>query len=86
MPLRYSRFIILGDLHYYEHIRLPSLSAVMLFVLGSPTFMRHLRLTRNIILLRISPVGFTLTITSNKMAGLIISGRLTDINCVTKPY
>ena len=80
MPLRYCRFIILGYYHYYEHIRLPSSIVVTLSLLGSPTFMRYLRLTRNIILLRISPVGFTLVVTSNRMAGFLISERLTDIN------
>ena len=86
MPLRSSRFIILGYLHYYEHIRLPSLTVVSLYSLGSPTFMRYLRLTRNIILLRVSPVGLILSVASNKIAGLIVSGRLTDTNSVTKPY
>ena len=85
MPLRSCRFIILGYHHYYEHIRLPSLSKVTLRMLGYPTFMRYLRLTRNIILLRISLVGFTLSVSSNKIAGLITFGRLTDIISVTKP-
>ena len=85
MPLRSCRFVILGYLHYYEHIRLPSFSVVTPISLGSPTFMRHLRLTRNIILLRVSPVGFNLSVASNRIAGFIISDSLTDTNCVTKP-
>ena len=84
MLLRSFRFIILGYHCYYEHIRLPSSTAAFLHSLGSPTFMRYLRLTRNIILLRISPVGLTLSVASNRMAGFINFERLTDINCVTK--
>ena len=79
MPLRSSRFIKLGYLHYYEHIRLPSITVVTPFSLEYPTFTRYLRFARNIILLRISLVGFTLSVSSIKIAGLISSGRLTDI-------
>ena len=53
-------------------------------MLGSPTFMRYLRVARNIILLRVS-VGLHIAISSTNIAGLVNSGSLTDTTCVTKP-
>ena len=52
-------------------------------LLGSPTFMRNLILTRNIILPRIALVVL-LTVSSNRVAGFVISDSLTTITCVTR--
>jgi len=82
MPLRYSRFYLSGDLHYYGHIRLPQFQMVSELV-GSPTFMRYLHPARNCILPRISLVVLTV-VYPNKIAGFSNSERLADIICVTR--
>jgi hypothetical protein len=56
MLLRYSRFYLSGDQHYYEHIRLPQQQMVLSVPLGSPTFMCYLIPARNRILPRVSLV------------------------------
>jgi hypothetical protein len=77
MPLRSSRFYLFGDLHYYGHLRLPRLAGRP--SVGSPTFMRLLQLTRNIILPRVAPIVLIID-SSDRVAGFIISGRLTTTN------
>lgn len=77
MPLRYSRFYLFGDQHYYRHIRLPQQQEDSPVPLGAPTFMRYLCSARNIILLRVSD-NVLITVASIVIAGFDISGRLTD--------
>lgn len=85
MPLRYFRFYLFGYQHYYGHIRLPQQQFDYSVLLGSPTFMRYLCVTRNIILLRVS-VNVLFTVASIDIAGFIKSGSLTDTKSVTEPY
>ena len=53
-------------------------------VVGSPTFMCNLWMTRNTILPRVALVVLS-SVASNKVAGFGISGRLTATICVTRP-
>lgn len=71
MPLRSCRFYLSGYHYYYGHIRLPQRQLDYSVLLGSPTFMRYLRITRNIILLRVS-AGLHIAITSTNIAGFIV--------------
>ena len=83
MSLRYSRFYLSGDHHYYGHIRLPQQQVVTPALLGSPTFMRYLLSARNRILPRVFLVVH-IVVNPNKITGFSIFDRLANTTSVTR--
>jgi hypothetical protein len=83
MSLRYSRFYLFGDQHYYGHIRLPQQRIVTCALLGSPTFMRYLLSARNPILPRVFS-AVLIVVDPSKVTGFVIFDSLANTISVTR--